>query len=182
MDAGLRTILLLVPSLLVVPEAQGREIVVELGWEDLRTVVDHTEFLSRTSVWTGTDGRHRARGRLVRISADGVTIARKRSLRLIGREDVHSMRLVPRKPGTTRNRTVAAILAAPIGVGTLMGMIMLTCATIDACMDTMESHELIGNLGVAVVVPYLVYRHARNADRGTIRFVLARSRKPEEQP
>ncbi len=176
-----RVIVILSACQMAVPEARGREVSVQIAWDDLRTVVAHAEFLPKTRVWTGADGRNRVRGRLIEVNATGLTIERKDAGQFIQQSEVHSIRLVPRRPGMRRNRTIAAILAVPIGVGSLLGALMLTCPTMDVCLDT-PARRMPGHLGLAVGVPYLVYRHARNMDRVAIRFVVEQGKEPEEQP
>ena len=171
----LMTVRLLACVLLVwMPAAGVKPVVVEAGWDDLRTAIGNTDFLPTVRVWTGVDGKSKIKARFGRITDSGLVLTKNGKALSIDRSEVHSIRLVPRKASTRKHRNAAAIAAAPIGFGASYGFMFLTCATARKCLDGPWSPaQIVFQLGaVAVAAPYLVYRLARKADRGSVVFEL----------
>ena len=160
--------------LLVALPVSAKPVEVEMGWDDMRTAVNHSDFLPNARVRTGPDGSSQVKGRLGRITESGLTIVRNRRPTFFDRDEVHSVRLVPRKASTRRHRQAAAIAAPLIGAGACSGFLVLTCWTANACMEGLSSPpRLAFHVGALMIgVPYLVYRLAKRADRGSIVIVL----------
>ena len=50
--------------LLVVPPARAGTKVIRLGWDEMRTVVDHAGPHPKVRVWVGANGKERIKGQL----------------------------------------------------------------------------------------------------------------------
>lgn len=171
----LMTVRLLACVLLVwMPAAGVKPVVVEAGWDDLRTAIGNTDFLPTVRVWTGVDGKSKIKAKFGRITDSGLVLTKNGKALSIDRSEVHSIRLVPRKASTRKHRNAAAIAAAPIGFGASYGFVFLTCSISNRCVDGLWGPAEIAfqMVTVAVAAPYLVYRLARKADRGSVVFEL----------
>ena len=169
----LMTVRLLACVLLVsMPAAGVKPVVVEAGWDDLRTAIGNTDFLPTVRVFTGADGETRIKARIGRITDSGLVLTKNGKPLSIDRSEVHSIRLVPRKATTRKHRQAAAIGAAPVAIGASYGFLGLSCGVWNRCFDPPLAPMILQMAAVAVAAPYLVYRLARRADRGSVIFEL----------
>ena len=65
-------------------------------------------------------------------------------------------------------RQAAAIGAAPVAIGASYGFLALSCVVWDRCFDPPLAPIILQMAAVAVAAPYLVYRLAKKADRGSV--------------
>ena len=113
--------------LLAVSSAPADPTVVTLKWEDFQSVAEHVEFRKKVTIRTGEEGQDRIRAKLVGVSDAGITISKKgpttATHTLIGREEVHSVRISPKWGNPLKWRTVASIAAFPLWfVGMNLGL------------------------------------------------------------
>lgn len=156
--------------LIVAVPLHAKETVVHLSWHEVQVVVTQAAFLPRIRIRTKVHGQQPIRGQLLEVTGAGLRIARGNAERFLPRDRIHSFRLFPRKATHRSNRTVAAIAVVPVGFGTLLG----TWALASKAGLASESGGGVGALVVpaAFAVPYLIYRAARKADRGSLLIVL----------
>lgn len=149
---------------------RAKETVVRLSWQEVRIVAAHAGFLSKVRVRTRVHGQQPIRGKLLEVTGTGLRIAIGSTERFLSRDRLHSFRLFPRKATHRRNRNIAAVAAAPVGFGTFLGTWAVACGA-GACS---ESGGGAGALVIpaAFAVPYLIYRAAHKADRGSLLIVL----------
>lgn len=158
--------------LVALPAAGVKPVVVEAGWDEMRSSVNPGDFLPVVRVFTGADGSTRVKARLGRITQSGLELTKNGRPLSIPKGEVHSIRLVPRKATTRKHRQAAAIAAAPVGIGACYGFLVLSCGVWNRCVDPPLTPIILQMAAVAVAAPYLVYRLARRADRGSIIFEL----------
>ena len=149
--------------------AQSAELTIRLTWEEARVVTAHASFLPKIRIqqrgsqdWT--------KARLIEVTDAGLRVTRKNRETFVGRADIQSFRLTPNKGQPYRKRTIAAIAAVPVGFGAVLGSWALICGT----ASCPESGGGKGNLAIpiGVAVPYLIYRQAAKADRGTVTILV----------
>ena len=181
---GKASLALLAGCLFALSQAQAGTVVLELSWDEMQATVENGDFFPKVQVQTSTDPRSRVKGELTEITETGIAIRNQRGPVLLGRSKVHSIRLVPRKTVSRKNRNRAAILAAPVGVGTAFGTWLGGCLASGGCPESTPKAGLVGIVGAAVTVPYLIYRLAWRKDRGSVRIILRNgitSRKEESE-
>ena len=158
--------------LVSLPAAGVKPVVVEAGWDEMRSSVNPADFLPVVRVFTGANGSTKVKAKLGRITESGLELAKNGRPLSIPRGEVHSIRLVPRKATTRKHRQAAAIAAAPVSIGASLGLVTLTCWGWNRCFDPPWAPIILPMAAVAVAAPYLVYRLARRVDRGSIIFHL----------
>ena len=135
----------------------------------MRKVVDDGARRPDVRVRTVPDPGRTIRARLTAVTETGLTLLKGRNEISVRSEDVHSIRIFPVRTQNRKNRRIAAIFAVPIGIGTCLGTFVLTALTTGGIPEGGYGHgPSIGFMAAGVTVPYLVYRRAWNADRGSI--------------
>ena len=160
--------------------ASASTLEIRLNWEEVRTVLAHASVRPRVRVRT-TDLPDRAiRARLTGITGKGLTLWRGREQVAVLREDVASVRVFPARTHIRRNRAIAVILAVPIGIGAYVGTIVLAAVSTGGIPEGgYKIGPSLGFIAAGAAVPLLVYRKARNMDRGSILIAVARGKGQE---
>ena len=169
---GRTSLTLLAGCLISLSQAQAGTVVMELSWDEMQATVNDGDFFHKVQVQTSTDPRSRVKGLLTAITETDIAIRNQRGPVILGRSNVHSIRLVPRKTVNRKNRNRAAILAVPVGIGTTFGTWLGGCLAVGGCPESTPKAGLVGIVGAAVTVPYLIYRLAWRKDRGAVRIIL----------
>lgn len=153
---------------MTVPVRAG-EMVVRLAWADVRAVMAHADFREKIRISRKTDPDW-INVRLLDVTDGGIRIALKNRETFVGRGDLRSFRLVPRRGQNFRNRGIAAIAAVPVGLGAMLGSWALICSG-GSCS---ESGGGVGALAfpIGIAVPYVIYRLASKADRGAVEVIV----------
>lgn len=149
--------------------AWSGEKVVRLRWDEVSTAIAHEDFFPKVRV------QRRAapdwiKARLLEVTDTGLRLAVKNRETFVGRSEIRSFRLFPRKASHRRNREIAVIAAAPVALGAMLGTWAVICST-RACS---ESGGGVGDLAfpAGIAVPYLLYKRAWKADRGSVRIIV----------
>lgn len=159
--------------LVAVPQARSGTTEVRLDWDGVRTIVDHVAPRPNVRERTVANPGQVIRARLTAVTETGLALSKGRNEISVLSEDVLSIRIFPARTRNRRNRRIAAIFAVPIGIGTFVGTTLLTALTTGGIPEGGYGHgPSIGFLAAGVAVPYLVYKKARSADRGSILIIL----------
>lgn len=153
--------------------AFAKQVVMLSDWDEARSVMAHGDFLSKVRVWKKTGKQMQVKGRLLEVTSTGLRIALYRSETFIGQDELHWIRLVPRKGSSRRNRNLAAAFAAPAGIGACIVTYVFGCLAVGGCKESGPSAVgLVGIFGSMIAVPVALYRLGRRADRGSVLIVL----------
>lgn len=149
--------------------AWSGEKVARLSWDEVSTATAHAEFFPKVRVQRRT-APDWIKARLLEVTDTGLRLAVKNRETFVGRGEIRSLRLFPRKAGHRRNREIAVIVAAPVAFGAMLGTWAVICST-GACS---ESGGGLGALSLpaGIAVPYLLYKRAWKADRGSVRIIV----------
>ena len=161
-----------------------------LGWDDMRAVASHAEIGPHISVRTYKDGSPRSanspkrtvKGRLQEITDTGIALKEtpRKPSRVLSRESVHAVRLMPRKGEKFkghpyRYRLAAVFGAVPIWIGTFFLGISLGGIQEGPLFKTGEGfHGAVP----AFILPYVAYRVAWWADRRMGAIVIELDHRP----
>ena len=167
-------------ALAVALPASAGTIEVQLTWEEVRTVLAHASVRPRIRVRTTDPPGQVVRARLTGITAEGLTLWRGREQVAILRDNIGSVRILPARTHIRRNRTIAAILAVPIGIGAYVGTVVLAAVSTGGIPEGgYDIGPSLGFIAAGAAVPFLVYRKARNMDRGSLLIVVEQGKEQE---
>ena len=158
-------------GLLVAPPARAGTQMVRLGWDEMRTVVDHADPRRMVRVWVGAGGQERIKGRLAGITNAGLRIEKRQGSVSVRRGDIHSVKLFPRRTHNRGNRRAVAILSGPIVIGAFFGT-MLSSVLVGGYPESPGAVWGVYHVGAMFAVPWAIWRLARRADRGSILIIL----------
>ena len=104
--------------------ALAKPTVIYLEWREFQKMADLIQFRPKVTVFTGEHGQERIRGKFTGIYDSGIAFAKKGTRQpLIKREDVHSVRMSPRRGNPQKWRVIAGIAAFPLWfVGINLGL------------------------------------------------------------
>ena len=152
-------------ALLVAPECLSKTITLSVDWDQAREIWEHGDF--RQSVKVGLRASKQVRGTLAEITASGLRVQKRRSETVIPRDQIHTIRLVPRRASTWNKRLIAIGGGIPVGFLASFGGLVI-CGDIDAdstCNNTVP--YLVWG-----AVQYVLYRLGAKADRGAVVLLL----------
>ena len=156
--------LLLAAVLPAVPAARAETVVARVGWEKAQAVLAQDDFLPtiRVELQSGK----RLKGKLIGTTDEALRIERKKAEMAITREDIRSVRLVPRKTTRQSNRVLALAGGAAAGFGGGYLAALLCCIEAD---DVATGTAFFGTWAAIQV---LTYRLGLRADRGAVLLEL----------
>ena len=104
--------------------ALAKPTVIYLEWREFQKMADLIQFRPKVTVFTGEHGQERIRGKFTGIYDSGIAFAKKGTRQpLIKRENVHSVRMSPRRGNPQKWRVIAGIAAFPLWfVGINLGL------------------------------------------------------------
>ena len=155
--------------------ANAEPLRLRLGWDDMQAVASHAEIAPRVVVWTGTSGRKRAKGHLVGITEAGITLERpgssprRKPRRFVFRQEVHTVRLMPRKGERFQGhpyqwRIGAVAVAVPAWYyGYIAGVLLPSGYFPEGRLFKLRNRWQ--GFALTTALPYLIDRIAWRADR-----------------
>ena len=147
--------------LLVTPECLAKTITLSVDWDQARAIWEHGEF--RQSVKVRLQSSEQVRGNLAGITDSGLRIQKRQTETVIPRDQVHVIRLVPRRASTWNKRILAIGGGIPVGLLAAYGGGAI-CGDIDADSTCNKTVPYL-TWGVA---QYLLFRIGAKADRGAL--------------
>ena len=151
----------------------AKTIVVKAGWKETRTTLAQPDF--RLKLQIQLKSNKKMKGVVSGITSAGLRLERNGSETFIERTEIHSIRLVPRKASSHRNRVLALVGGVPAGLGAALGTWHVGCAVVGGCGKPPDPVGSAGFYAVMVAVPVLLYRLAARADRGALLIILDES-------
>lgn len=119
---------MLLACLVAAEPVRPEETTVRLGWDEVRAVMDHGDFLPKIHVQRNS-GRDRIKARLIAATEGGLRLALRNRETFVGRGEIRSIQFVPRKAGGRKNRNVAVAVAIPAAFGATLGAWAAICST-----------------------------------------------------
>ena len=166
--------LLLAAVLPAAPAARAETVVARVGWEKAQAVLAQDDFLPtiRVELQSGK----RLKGKLIGMTDEALRIERKKAEMAITREDIRSVRLVPRKTTRQSNRVLALAGGAAAGFGGGYLAALLCCIEAD---DVATGTAFFGTWAAIQV---LTYRLGLRADRGAVLLELTEAAADSSPP
>ena len=156
--------------------------VAHASWDKARTTLARPDFLPKVRIFRKSATPKAVKGRLLGTTSAGVRLAREGSEMFVGREEIHSIRLVPRKASTHRHRTLALAGGIPAGIGAAFGtVILVSLATGGFPEGGLKAGGMLGFFAIMVGVPVWLYRLAIGADRAALLVILDENAAHEHQ-
>ena len=161
--------LLLVAALLAVPAASAKTVSVEVPWEKARTIIAEGDFLPK--IWVELQSSERLKGKLAGTTDAGLRLKSRGTETSIAREEIRTIRLVPRKTARTKNRWLGLLAGIPAGYGAgiLVAKTTICGGNLGECGVTAGYTVIIATL---IAVSYWFYQRGARADRGAVLIVL----------
>lgn len=151
----------------------AKTVVVKAGWKETRSTLAQPDF--RLKLQIQLKSNRKMKGVVTGTTSAGLRLERKGSETFIERTEIHSIRLVPRKASSRRNRVLALAGGVPAGLGVALGTWHVGCAVAGGCGEPPDPVGSAGFYVVLVTVPVLLYRLAARADRGALLIILDES-------
>ena len=152
-------------GLLAAPDCLSKTITLSVDWDQARAIWEHGDF--RQSVKVRLQSARQVRGTLVGITDSGLRIQKGQTATVIPRNQIHMIRLVPRRASTWNKRLLAIAGGIPVGLGAAYGGGAI-CGDIDADSTCNKTVPYL-TWGVA---QYLLFRLGAKADRGALILLL----------
>ena len=161
--------LLLVAALLAVPAASAKTVSVEVPWEKARTIIAEGDF--RPKIRVELHSSERLKGKLAGTTDAGLRLKSRGTETSIAREEIRTIRLVPRKTARTKNRWLGLLAGIPAGYGAgiLVAKTTICGGNLGECGVTAGYTVIIATL---IAVSYWFYQRGAQADRGAVLIVL----------
>ena len=171
--------LLLAAVLPAVPAARAETVVARVGWEKAQAVLAQDDFLPtiRVELQSGK----RLKGKLIGMTDEALRIERKKAETAIVREDIRSVRLVPRKASRQKNRALALAGGAAVGFGGGLLAGAACCGTADE-LTTSPAVAWAAFFGTWAAIQFLTYRIGLRADRGAVLLELTEAAADSSPP
>ena len=151
----------------------ARTVVVRADWREASTMLAQTDFRPKLRIQLKSNKV--IKGSVCRITDAGLRLERNGAEVLIERAEIHSIRLVPRRAGSRRNRVLALAGGVPAGLGAALGLWHVGCAIAGGCGEPPHPVGSAGFYALLVAVPVVLYRIAARADRGGLLIMLDES-------
>ena len=148
----------------------AKTVVVKAGWKETRTTLAQPDF--RLKLQIQLKSNRKMKGIVTGTTGAGLRLERNGSETFIQRTEIHSIRLVPRKASSHRNRVLALAGGVPAGLGVALGAWHVGCAVAGGCGEPSDPVGSAGFYAVLVAVPVLLYKLAARADRGALLIIL----------
>ena len=166
-----RALVLLTAALLAVPAGHAKTVVVRAGWEEARAMLSGGEY--RPKIRVELQSSERAKGEFIEATGTGLRIAGKGYETHLAREDIRTIRLVPRKASRYKGRLIGLLGGIPAGFGA--GFFAAFAAACGGDLDRCSAASTVVFTGVLIAVPYGFYKLGARADRGAVLIVLDES-------
>ncbi len=166
-----RALVLLTVVLPAVPAGHAKTVVVRASWEEARAMLAGGEYRPRIRV--ELQSTERVKGGVIEATAEGLRIAGKGYETRFVREDIRTIRLVPRKAKRFKYRLLGLLGGIPAGFGA--GFFAAFAAACGGDLDRCSAASTVVFAGVLIAVPYGFYRLGARADRGAVLIVLGES-------
>lgn len=164
-----RVLVLLAAALLAVPAGHAKTVAVRTGWDEARAMLDGGEY--RPKIRVELQSSERAKGKFIEATGAGLRIAGKGYETRFAREDIRTIRLVPRKTGRFAFRLLGLLAGIPAGV--IAGRFLaLACCVGEKAPVEGDGAGYITLIGTSIAIPYGLYQLGARADRGTVLIVL----------
>ena len=152
-------------ALLVAPECLSKTVTLSVDWDQAREIWEHGDF--RQAVKVGLRSSKRLGGKLVGITDSGLRVQKRQSETVIPRDQIHMIRLVPRRASTWNKRILAIAGGVPVGFFAAYGGLAL-CGDIDADSTCNKTVPYL----VWGAAQYVLFRIGAKADRGAVILLL----------
>lgn len=151
----------------------AKTIVARARWKETSALLAKPGY--RPSLQIQLKSNKKMKGTVSGTTTAGLKLKRKGAETFVERTQIHSIRLVPRKPSGRRNRILALVGGVPAGLGAGLGVWRVGCAVVGGCGEPPNPIGAAGFYAVLVAVPVMVYRFAARADRGALLIILDES-------
>ena len=151
----------------------AKTVVVKAGWKETRTTLAQPDF--RLKLRIQLKSNKKMKGIVTETTSSGLRLERNGSETFIQRTEIHSIRLVPRKASSHRNRVLALAGGIPAGLGVALGTWHVGCGVAGGCGEPPDPVGSAGFYAVLAAVPVLLYKLAARADRGALLIILDES-------
>ena len=148
----------------------AKTVVVKAGWKETRTTLAQPDF--RLKLQIQLKSNKKMKGIVTATTGAGLRLERNGSETFIQRTEIHSIRLVPRKASSHRNRVLALAGGLPAGLGVALGAWHVGCAVAGGCGEPSDPVGSAGFYAILVAIPVLLYKLAARADRGALLIIL----------
>ena len=161
--------LLLATALLAVPAASAKTVVVQTGWGKARTMLAQGDY--RPKIRVELHSSERLKGKLAGTTDAGLRLKSRGTETSIAREEIRTIRLVPRKTARTKNRWLGLLAGIPAGYGAgiLVAKTTICGGNLGECGVTAGYTVIIATL---IAVSYWFYKLGSRADHGAVLVVL----------
>lgn len=164
-----RALVLLTAALLAVAAGQAKTVVVRASWEKARAMLAGGEY--RPKIRVELQSSERVKGEFIEATAEALRIAGKGYETRFVREDIRTIRLVPRKTGRFAYRLLGLLAGIPAGVIAGRFLALACCVGEEAPVEG-DGAGYITLIGTSIAIPYGLYQLGARADRGTVLIVL----------
>ena len=151
----------------------AKTVVARAGWKETCALLAQPDY--RPSLQVQLKSNKKMKGTISGTTTAGLKLNRKGAETLVERTQIHSIKLVPRKPSGRRNRILALVGGIPAGLVAGLGVWRIGCAVVGGCGKPPDPAGAAGFYAILVAVPVMVYRFAARADRGALLIILDES-------